>query len=160
MAENLCYTAMKKFQAKYGEIPNVSENEFFTNSTHCSVWQPLTPFEKIDIEAALDVYSSAGSITYAEFDSSVSNNIEALEEIVNYAMDKDVPYFAINVPSDTCMKCGYTAQIDDNCPICGNDNIQRLRRITGYLTGNYTTAFNKGKQDEVHKRIKHNQIWG
>lgn len=28
------------------------------------------------------------------------------------------------------------------------------------LTGDYTTAFNKGKQDEVHKRIKHNQIWG
>ena len=130
-AENLCYTAMKKFQAKYGKIPNISENEFFSNSTHCPVWQPLTPFEKIDIEAALDIYSSAGSITYVDFDTSVNNNIEALEEIVNYAMDKDVPYFAINVPADTCLKCGYTSQIDDNCPVCGGNKIQRLRRVTG-----------------------------
>ena len=75
-------------------------------------------------------------------------------------MDKDIPYFAINVPADTCLKCGYTSQIDDNCPVCGGNKIQRLRRVTGYLTGDYTTAFNKGKQDEVHKRIKHNQIWG
>ena len=122
---------MKKFQAKYGKIPNISENEFFSNSTHCPVWPPLTPFEKIDIEAALDIYSSAGSITYVDFDTSVNNNIEALEEIVNYAMDKDVPYFAINVPADTCLKCGYTSQIDDNCPVCGGNKIQRLRRVTG-----------------------------
>ena len=131
MAENLCYTAMKKFQSKYGKISNVSENEFWTNSTHCPVWQPLTPFEKIDIEAQLTPYSSAGVIAYTDFDASVVNNIEALEEIVNYAMDKDISYFAINVPSDTCMDCGYTAQIDDNCPICGGKKIQRLRRVTG-----------------------------
>ena len=54
-----------------------------------------------------------------------------MEEIVNYAMDKDVPYFAINVPADTCLKCGYTSQIDDNCPVCGGNKIQRLRRVTG-----------------------------
>ena len=154
-AENLCYTALKKFKQKYGEIQNVSDKEFFTNSMHVPVWEELDPFEKIDIESQLTGYSSAGCITYVELPSTVKHNLEALEDIVNYAMDKDIPYFAINVPCDTCMDCGYTDEIGNTCPICGGSNIQRLRRVTGYLTGNYTTAFNLGKQDEVAHRVKH-----
>ena len=154
-AENLCYTALKKFKQKYGEIPNVSDKEFFTNSMHVPVWEKLDPFEKIDIESQLTGYSSSGCITYVELPSTVKHNLEALEDIVNYAMDKDIPYFAINVPCDTCMNCGYTDEIGNTCPICGSNNIKRLRRVTGYLTGNYTTAFNLGKQDEVAHRVKH-----
>lgn len=156
-AENLCYTAMKKFKAKYGEIPDVSDKDFFTNSMHVPVWKDVDPFEKIDIESQLTGYSSAGCITYVELESSAKHNIEALETIVNYAMDHDIPYFAINVPNDTCMDCGYCDEIGDKCPVCGSTNIQRLRRVTGYLTGNYTTAFNKGKQQEVELRTKHSQ---
>ena len=154
-AENLCYTAMKNFQKKYGKIPNVSENDYFTNSIHVPVWKELNPFEKIDIEAELTGYSNAGCITYVELDSGAKNNLEALEQLVNYAMDKDIPYFAINVPNDTCLDCGYTDEMNDTCPICGSKNIQRLRRVTGYLTGNYTTAFNLGKQQETEMRYKH-----
>ena len=154
-AENLCYTAMKKFKEMYGEIPNVSDKSFFTNSMHVPVWEKLDPFEKIDIESQLTGYSSSGCITYVELASSVQNNIEALEDIVNHAMDKDIPYFAVNVPNDTCMNCGYTDEIGDTCPMCGSDSIQRLRRVTGYLTGDYTTAFNKGKQEEVSCRVRH-----
>lgn len=154
-AENLCYTAMKKFKAKYGIIPNVSDKEFFTNSIHVPVWKEMSPFDKIDIESQLTGYSNAGCITYVELDSTVSNNIDALEQIVNYAMDKDIPYFAVNVPNDTCLKCGYTGEFNDKCPECGSVEIQQLRRVTGYLTGNYKTAFNKGKQDEVEHRVKH-----
>lgn len=154
-AENLCYTSMQKFKAKYGEIPNVSDKEFFTNSIHIPVWVEVDPFTKIDIESQLTGYSSAGCITYIELDAACKYNLEALETLVNYAMDKDIPYFAINVPNDTCMKCGYTDQLDDECPMCGGIDIQRLRRVTGYLTGNYTTAFNKGKQQEVEMRVKH-----
>ena len=154
-AENLCYTAMQKFKAKYGEIPNISDKEFFTNSIHVPVWKEMDFFTKIDIESQLTGYSSAGCITYIELDAACKYNLEALEEIVNYAMDKDIPYFAINVPNDTCLKCGYTDQLDDECPMCGGEEIQRLRRVTGYLTGNYTTAFNKGKQQEVEMRVKH-----
>lgn len=154
-AENLCYTAMIKFKEKYGEIPNVSDRDFFTNSMHVPVWEELDPFEKIDIESQLTGYSGAGCITYVELESTVKHNFEALEDIVNYAMDKDIPYFAVNVPCDTCMDCGYTDEIGDVCPMCGGNNIQRLRRVTGYLTGNYTTAFNKGKQQEVSMRVKH-----
>ena len=157
-AENLCYTAMKKFQAKYGKIPNVSENDYFTNSIHVPVWAKVNPFEKIDIESQLTGYSNAGCITYVEMPDSAKHNIDALEELVNYAMDHDIPYFAINVPNDTCLECGYTDEIGDKCPICGSSNIQRLRRVTGYLTGNYTTAFNLGKQQEVEMRIQHTGI--
>ena len=115
----------------------------------------MTPMEKIDIESQLTGYSNAGCITYVELDGSVKNNIDAIETIVNYAMDKDIPYFAINVPNDMCTKCGYTDDIANNCPMCGGDEIRRLRRVTGYLTGDYTTAFNKGKQQEVEMRVKH-----
>lgn len=157
-AENLCYTAMKKFKAQYGEIKNVSDHEYFTNSMHVPVWKKMTPFEKIDIEAQLTPYSSAGCITYVELDAGTVNNIQALEDLVNYAMDKDIPYFAINVPSDSCNDCGYQGEINGKCPICDSENIQRLRRVTGYLTGNYTTAFNLGKQAEVENRVKHNGL--
>ena len=157
-AENLCYTAMQKFKAKYGEIPNVSDKEFFTNSIHVPVWRKVNPIEKIDIESQLTGYSSAGCITYVELESSVKHNIDGLEALVNYAMDKDIPYFAINVPNDLCMDCGYTEEIGDTCPICGGKHIQRLRRVTGYLTGDYSTAFNKGKQQEVEMRVKHDEV--
>ena len=157
-AENLCYTAMQKFKDTYGVIPNVSDKEFFTNSIHVPVWKEVTPFEKIDIESQLTGYSSAGCITYTELDSTVKHNIKALETIVNYAMDHDIPYFAVNVPNDTCMTCGYCDEIGDTCPQCGGKNIQRLRRVTGYLTGDYKTAFNLGKQQEVELRIKHNRV--
>ena len=115
----------------------------------------MSPFDKIDIEAQLTGYSSAGCITYVELDSTVKNNLEALELLVNYAMDKDVPYFAINVPNDTCLECGYTDEFNSCCPECGSEHIQQLRRVTGYLTGDYGSAFNLGKQDEVHHRVKH-----
>lgn len=157
-AENLCYTAMKKFKNKYGVIQNVSDHEYFTNSIHAPVWQKLTPFEKIDIESQLTGYSNAGCITYVELEGTVKNNIDGLETIVNYAMDHDIPYFAVNVPNDTCLECGYCDEFNDSCPECGSENIQQLRRVTGYLTGNYKTAFNKGKQAETEERVKHDHM--
>ena len=154
-AENLCYTAMTKFKEKYGEIPNVSDKEYFTNSMHVPVWKQMSPFDKIDIESKLTGYSSAGCITYIELDAGIKNNLTALEQIINYAMDKDIPYFAVNVPNDQCIDCGYIDEIGENCPICQSNKIRRLRRVTGYLTGDYKTAFNYGKQKEVEDRVKH-----
>lgn len=154
-AENLCHTALEKFKAKYGIIPDVSDKEFFTNSIHVPVWHDVNPFEKIDIESQLTGYSSAGCITYVELPSTAEHNIEALETLVNYAMEKDIPYFAINVPNDSCNECGYTGEIGNECPQCNSTNISRLRRVTGYLTGDYKSAFNVGKVDEVERRIKH-----
>lgn len=154
-AENLCHTALKKFRDKYGIIENVSDKEFFTNSIHVPVWKEMSPFDKIDIESQLTGYSSAGCITYVELDSGVKKNLFALEQIVNYAMDKDIPYFAVNVPNDSCLDCGYTDEFNGHCPECGSENIRQLRRVTGYLTGSYKTAFNKGKIQETEMRVKH-----
>ena len=156
-AENLCYTAMQKFKKEFGELPNISSHEYFTNSMHVPVWKEISPFDKIDIESELTGYSNAGCITYVELEGAVLKNIDALEQIVNYAMDKDIPYFAINVPADTCNDCGWQGEIGNECPECGSTNIQRLRRVTGYLTGDYKTAFNIGKQHEVEERYKHSK---
>lgn len=156
MAENLCHTALKKFRDEFGVIENVSDRDYFTNSMHVPVWYEMTPFEKIDIEAQLTGYSSAGCITYVELPSGVEHNVDAIEKIVNYAMDKDVPYFAINVPLDHCSNCHHSGEINDRCPECGNTQIERLRRVTGYLS---TTVerMNLGKQDEVKDRVEHNR---
>ena len=153
-AENLCYTAMNKFKKEYGIFPNVSENDYFTNSMHVPVWHKMTAIEKIDIESQLTGYSSAGCITYVELTGSVKQNLIGLEELVNYAMDKDIPYFAINIPDDMCMDCGYHDEVENECPKCHSKNIRRLRRVTGYLSTDYK-HFNKGKQQEVEMRVKH-----
>lgn len=157
-SENLCYTAMQKFKEKYGVIPTVSDRDYFTNSMHIPVWHKIDIFDKIDLESQLTGYSNAGCITYVELDATAKHNIDALEQIVNYAMDHDIPYFAINVPNDTCNDCGYCDEINDVCPVCGGSNITRLRRVTGYLTDDYKTAFNKGKQEEVEDRVKHTAV--
>ena len=155
-AENLCYTAMQKFKAEYGEIPNISDRDYFTNSMHVPVWKKMSPFDKIDIESQLTGYSSAGCITYVELEEDIKDHIYVLDAIVSYAMDHDIPYFAVNVPNDTCLNCGYCGYIsEDECPICKSNKIQRLRRVTGYLTGDYKTAFNPGKRQEAEQRVKH-----
>ena len=166
-AESLCYTAFEKWKAKYGDYPGVTyyidedgnrvDMKYFTNSMHVPVYKKMSPFEKIDIESQLTGYSSAGCITYIEVKHDVIHNTEALEEMVDYAMEKDIPYFAINLPNDMCNDCGYTGLIDEKCPKCGKENISRLRRVTGYLTGDYKSAFNEGKQTETEQRVIHNE---
>lgn len=167
-AESLCYTAFKKWKEKYGDFEGVTyyldkdgnrvDKLYFTNSMHVPVYHELSPFEKIDIESQLTGYSSAGCITYVELDHSVVHNVEALEKIVDYAMEKDIPYLGLNFPNDMCNDCGYQGRIDNKCPKCGSENISRLRRVCGYLTGDYKTAFNKGKQVEVKQRVIHKEI--
>ena len=178
-AESLCHTAFKKWKDKYGDMENVTyyiddkgerhEKEYFTNSIHVPVYKHLTPFEKIDVESQLTGYSNAGCITYVEVDGQVIHNIEALEEIVDYGMDHDIPYLAINLNNagDMCEDCGYQGYIPGVCPKCGSNDISRLRRVCGYLTGNYKPcvdcegnviragAFNDGKVCETDQRVIH-----
>ena len=156
-AESLCYTAMQKFQKKYGKIPNVSEKEYFTNSIHVPVWKEISPFEKIDIESELTGYSSAGCITYVEIGDNAVNNLQALEDIVLYAKRKDIPYFALNVLFSDCTKCGYSGYIPDDepCTCCGADHdeyINDYARVTGYLSTK-VKHFNFGKQCEKKDRF-------
>ena len=149
---------MKKFRETYGIIPKVSDHDYFTNSMHIPVWENIDAFEKIDLESQLTGYSSAGCITYVELDSSVMNNTEALEKLVLYAMHKDIPYFALNLKIDMCENCGYQGIIEkDECPACHSDKIQRLRRVTGYLSQSYEN-FNKGKIQETEMRVEHTGV--
>ena len=153
-SEMLCYTALKKFREHYGVIPNVSDKEFFTNSFHVPVWRKMNAFEKVDLEAQLTGYTTAGCVTWVELDGNVKNNLEGLEELIRYAMEHDIPYIGANLPNDQCQSCGYLGDIPDRCPKCGSTDVRRLRRITGYCSTDYR-HFNLGKQDEVHHRIKH-----
>lgn len=169
-AENLCFKSMKAFQRKYGLIENVSaimgedgeliKKNFFTNSMHVPVWEDISVFDKIDAESQLVPYSSAGSITYIEIDDNTQNNLKALEQFVDYAMTHDISYFAMNFKLNECTDCGST-DIDEEtkaCRKCGSQRINWLRRITGYLNGNYLTSFNDGKQQEVVFRKQHSKF--
>jgi len=169
-AENLCYTAYKKFVKRYGLIENVSayrdengklvERGYFTNSIHVPVWVRIDPIEKIDIETQLIPYSSAGSILYIEIDSKMQNNIKGIEDILDYAISKDASYIAFNVPADQCLDCGFIGDFSAECKCtkCGSTNILMPAKVTGYLTGDWRYSFNHGKQDEKRDRFKHSTI--
>ena len=171
-AESLCFTAMNLFRAKYGEVKGITTHEdgtvkkYFTNSMHVPVYKKVSLFDKIDIEAELTGYSNAGCITYVEFGNTAKNNPRALEQSVVHAMEKDIPYYAANVDSDSCMDCGYIGTIPEGkcCPKCGSEMIMRPDRVTGYLNPNWVTSkvsaggFNEGKQDENRHRENHTDI--
>lgn len=154
-AESLCATALRKFREEYGVIAGVSDKDYFTNSMHVPVWYKCNPFEKIDIESQLTGYSSAGCITYVELPAEAEKNPEAVLEMVQYGMHKDIPYLGINVPNDVCKMCGCVCNGYDVCPECGSAEIKHLRRVTGYITGDYQESFNSGKQSEVADRVDH-----
>ena len=159
-AESLCFTAMKKFQKKYGNIPNISDRDYFTNSVHIPVWEEISPFEKIDKEGELVPYSTAGSITYVEINDEARNNEKGIEQIIDYSMDKDIAYQALNLKNNYCKDCGFDQVPEDTCPKCGSKNIFKPRRVTGYLTGDYRDAFNLGKQKECEDRFDHSSKLG
>ena len=155
-AESLCRTYAKALRDEFGEIPKVTDREYITNSHHVPVWQEVSIYKKLDIEAPFCKYPTAGCITYVELESSVMKNHKAIEDIIDYAMSVGIPYLAFNFPIDTCLKCGYQGEIDYHCPVCGNTDIQRLRRVTGYLTTDYRN-FNEGKIAECLDRVKHSK---
>lgn len=158
-AESSCHTIMNKLQKEYGTIEGVTDRSFLTNSHHVPVFQNINIVNKLNIEAPFCKYATGGCITYIELDSTFVKNTDALDEIIEYAMNLDIPYLAINFPIDTCLNCGQTGEIDNECPSCNSNEIERLRRVTGYLTSDYRN-FNKGKQEEVSMRVKHNRISG
>lgn len=154
-AEGLCRTALKSLREQYGIIPNVTSHEYLTNSVHVPVWQKVSIYDKLRIEAPFTKYATSGCITYIELESTFVQNTKAVEDIIDYAFDVlDIPYLAFNFPIDSCLDCGYQGEFNNECPECGSKNIQQLRRVTGYLTTDYRN-FNEGKQAEVEERVKH-----
>ncbi len=154
-AESLCRTALIKLRHDFGVLPGITDREYITNSFHVPVWEKVSIFDKLRLEAPFTKFATGGTITYIELDSTFMQNIDAVEEIIDYAFDVlDIPYLAINFPIDTCKECGYSGEFNDHCPQCGSANIEQLRRVTGYLTTDYS-HFNPGKYAEVNDRVKH-----
>lgn len=157
-AENLCFTAMNKLTKRFGQIRGVTDHEFLTNSIHIPVFYDIDVFDKLKEEGKFAHLATGGNICYVEFDSTAVHNLKAVEQVIDFAMDQDIPYFAFNFPLDECTVCGHSGEIPaKGCPECGapDEAINRLRRVTGYITSDYRRAFNAGKQAEVHRRTKH-----
>lgn len=154
-AEGLCRTALKALREQYGVIKNVTSHEFLTNSHHVPVYQGISIYDKLRVEAPFCKYPTGGCITYVELDSTFVKNLKAVEDIIDYAFKVlDIPYLAFNFPIDSCLDCGYQGEFNDCCPMCHSKHIQQLRRVTGYLTTDWHN-FNDGKQAEVQERVKH-----
>lgn len=154
-AEGLCRTSLKALRDQYGVIKNVTSHEYLTNSVHVPVWQKISIYDKLRVEAPFTKYATSGCITYIELESTFVQNTKAVEDIIDYAFNElDIPYLAFNFPIDSCLDCGYQGEFNNECPECGSKNIQQLRRVTGYLTTDYRN-FNDGKQAEVKERVKH-----
>lgn len=154
-AEGLCRTALLALREQYGVIENVTSNEFLTNSHHVPVWEKVSIYRKLELEAPFTKYPTGGCITYIELDSTFVENTKAIEDIIDYAFQiLDIPYLAFNFPIDSCLDCGYQGEMNDTCPQCKSKNIQHLARVTGYLTTDVSN-FNDGKKAEVSKRVKH-----
>lgn len=154
-AESLCRTALVSLREQYGIIENVTSHEYLTNSHHVPVWEKVSIFDKLKIEAPFCQYPTGGCITYVELDSTFVQNLDAVEAIIDYAFKElDIPYLAFNFPIDTCLDCGYQNEMNDKCLQCESTNLEHLRRVTGYLTTDYHN-FNDGKQAEVLERVKH-----
>lgn len=154
-AEGLCRTALASLREQYGVIENVTSHEYLTNSHHVPVWEKVSIYDKLKVEAPFCKYPTGGNITYVELEGTFVENTKAIEDIIDYAFKElDIPYLAFNFPIDSCLNCGYQGEFNDECPQCGSKNIQQLRRVTGYLTTDYRN-FNDGKIAEVEERVKH-----
>lgn len=160
-SESLCYKFALKTRKRFGEIKNITDKDWFTNSYHVSVFEPIDAFSKLEFEGELQRYSKGGCVSYVEMPD-LNNNLEALSEVVDCIYNNCL-YAEINLTGgDYCGNCGFEGemQIDENgkwvCPHCGSHDTNKMsisRRICGYI--NSATKINAGKLQEFKNRIKH-----
>ena len=153
-AEGLSGRFTRLDRKRYGIIPGVTDRDYYVNSFHIDVKEPVTIVEKIRKEAPFHAITRGGHITYVELDGEAKKNVAAILKIVKVMHDEGIGYGSINHPVDTCRSCGYRGVIYTRCPVCKSENISRMRRITGYLTGSLE-SWNSAKQAEERDRVKH-----
>ncbi|MDR1735274.1 MAG: anaerobic ribonucleoside triphosphate reductase [Oscillospiraceae bacterium] len=158
-AEGLSGRFVALDRQRFGDVPGITDKEYYTNSFHIPVSFPITAFDKINLEAPYHKLTNAGHITYVELDGDLAHNIDAFERIVIAMRDAGVGYGSINHPIDRDPVCGFSGIIGDQCPGCGRREkhsvpFERIRRITGYLVGTLD-RFNNAKRAEERDRIKH-----
>lgn len=158
-AESLCYRFASIDKKRFGEIKDITDKGYYTNSYHVDVREKIDAFSKFDFEAKFQVISSGGAISYVEIPN-MRHNLEALEEMVRYIYDH-IQYAEFNTKSDYCHACGYDGEIKINesleweCPQCGNKDHSKMnvtRRTCGYLGENF---WNVGKTKEINARVLH-----
>jgi len=144
---------------KFGEIKNVTDRMYYTNSYHVHVCEEIDAFSKLKFESQFHDISSGGCISYVEVPD-MSKNLPAVEQIINYIYH-NIQYAEINTKPDVCFACDYTGEIklDENlewyCPNCGNrnkDEMQVMRRTCGYIGSN---MWGKGRTQEIGERVLH-----
>lgn len=153
-AEGLSGRFTKIDRKKYGVLKGVTDRDYYVNSFHVDVKDPIGIFDKIKREAPFHAITRGGHITYIELDGEAKKNPVVMLKIVKTMYDTQIGYGSINHPIDSCKDCGYRGIIETECPVCKSENISRLRRITGYLTGTLDN-WNSSKQAEEHDRVKH-----
>jgi ribonucleoside-triphosphate reductase len=158
-AEGLSGKFTKIDRKKFGIIEGVTDREYYTNSYHLPVYFKTSAFNKIKKEAPFHNICNGGAISYVELDGNARNNLKAFDRIIEFALSEGMSYVAINHQIDRCTSCRYEGIIGDTCPNCGKTEgdiyISRIRRVTGYLNGDYKTTFVSSKIKEVEDRVKH-----
>jgi ribonucleoside-triphosphate reductase len=139
---------------KFGIIDGVTDRDYYINSFHIDVKEPISIIDKITIESAFHEKCLGGAITYVELDGSLKGNAPAAARVILHMMGTNGGYFSMNYPSDTCKSCGFTGVIGNYCPKCESESISRVRRITGYLVGDMN-SWNSYKVSEERDRVKH-----
>lgn len=153
-AEGLSGRFVAADKIKYGVIPGVTDKEYYTNSFHVPVSCKVGVKEKLSLEAPYHALTNAGHISYVELDSCTTNNIDAMLDIVKHMRLSGIGYGSINSRPGVCLNCNHTDTMEKCCPKCGSENIEKLRRITGYLTGTLS-RWNAAKQAEERDRVIH-----
>ena len=158
-AESLCYRFARVDKERFGEIEDITDKGYYTNSYHVDVREKITAFKKLKFESKFQVISSGGAISYVEIPN-MKNNIPALEALIKFMYD-NIQYAEVNTKSDYCHVCGFDGEIIINeneeweCPQCGNKEHSKLsvtRRTCGYLGENF---WNVGKTKEIKSRVLH-----
>ena len=159
-AEGLSGRFVRIDRKKFGEIPGVTDRDYYTNSFHVPVYYDINAFDKIRLEAPYHELTNGGHISYIELDGDPLKNLDAFEKVVRCMKESGIGYGSINHPVDRDPCCGYTGIIDNECPQCGRKEgegdvgFERIRRITGYLVGTMD-HWNNAKRAEEHDRVKH-----
>ncbi|MCL2756596.1 MAG: anaerobic ribonucleoside triphosphate reductase [Coriobacteriia bacterium] len=157
-AEGLAGRFVNIDRVRFGEIKDVTDREYYTNSFHIPVHFGINAFRKIELEAPYHALTNAGHISYVELDGDPTENVEAFEAIIRHMKESGVGYGSVNHPVDRDPVCGFNGIIGDRCPKCGRAEegipFERIRRITGYLVGTLD-RFNDGKRAEEAERVKH-----
>ena len=158
-AESLCYRFARIDAEKFGEIPDVTDKGYYTNSYHVDVRENIDAFSKFVFESQFQQISSGGAISYVEIPN-MRHNLTAIEDVVKFIYD-NIQYAEFNTKSDYCHVCGFDGEIIINydneweCPVCHNKDQRKMnvtRRTCGYLGENF---WNVGKTKEIKSRVLH-----